>query len=341
MRGAARPDRGPMGEPPVRLEELVDRFLLELVSRGSSGQTQNAYRVTLGGLLRFLGRHAIHEVLQVREAHLAAWAAWVKGRWSSRRCPVQRRPYRPTTVRALVFQVRPFFAWLVDRGVLLVNPARNLSVRDVPADPVASLRIPGEQELAAWLDRAARAAHAVPAPRSRGVRYRDWVVMELVYSSGLRAGEVRHLDVDDVDLSRRVVRVRRGKGRKDRVVPLGRPACRVVADWIEAVRPTMAVDRAEQALFVSALGRRLGSATLHSSFRRLRREMGLPRFRLHDLRHASALHMLRHGADLRHLAEFLGHAEIKPTQVYTRLAPADLKDAHRKAHPRERHKDRP
>lgn len=341
MKGRASLDRGPTGEGLVRLEDLASRFLLELAGRGASPHTRSGYRLTLAGLLRFLGHHGVHEVLQVREAHLAAWAAWIKGRWSSPTCPARRKAYGPATVRGRVFQTRPFFAWLVDRGILLVNPARNLSVRDVPVDPVASLRIPSEQELNGWLSRAARAAGAVQPGSSPEVRLRGWVVLELVYSSGLRAGEVRGLDIGDVDLFGRVIRVRRGKGRKDRVVPLGHPACRALESWIEAGRPRMARDRAEQALFVTALGRRLGTATLSSHLRRLQRDLGLPRFRLHDLRHASALHMLRHGADLRHLQEFLGHAEIRPTQVYTRLAPADLKDAQRKAHPRERHKDRP
>jgi site-specific recombinase XerD len=114
----------------------------------------------------------------------------------------------------------------------------------------------------------------------------------------------------------------------------------VLRYWLDVARPQVAADRAEQALFVTAQGRRLTSRTFYGRLVKLRRIIGLNRLRVHDFRHASALHMVRHGADLRYVQEFLGHAGLKATQIYTRLAPDDLKAVHAKAHPRERHKDR-
>jgi integrase/recombinase XerC len=172
------------------------------------------------------------------------------------------------------------------------------------------------------------------------VDFRDWAVLEVAYSSGLRIGEICHLDVLDIDFRERTVRVRQGKGRKDRVVPMGRPALKVLSDWLEKARPRMATNRAEQALFVTTRGGRLDKQSFMSRFRKIRRLFGLKRLRVHDFRHASALHMLRRGADLRYIQEFLGHADLNSTRIYTRLAPTDLKRAHLSSHPRERARER-
>lgn len=315
------------------LTDLVRDYLEDVTARGCSGDTVLAYRGGLRALLRFLTRRNIHELAQVREVHLASWATFLKTEAHPRSVMGGGRGprYQRTTIRCLIWIVRRFFSWLVDSGHLLLSPAQGISVRDVPVDPLARLQVPTEQQVRLLFE---------CIPKDGLIEIRDWAVLELLYSSGLRIREVQRLDVADLDLDERVVRIRQGKGRKDRVVPIGKPACQVLRYWLDVARPQVAADRSEQALFVSAQGRRLVRGTFSRRFARFRRLIGLGRLRVHDFRHASALHMVRHGADLRHVQEFLGHARLSATQIYTRLAPDDLKAVHAKAHPRERHKDR-
>lgn len=321
--GRGRPD------DPRPLADLAQAFVHDLAWRGRSPCTAKAYAQRLQVLLDFLARRRVRDLGRVRREHVALWVHHIK---TAARTRARGLPLEPGTIRAYIATARRFFAWLVDEGHLLASPATDLSLRDVPDDPVARIRAPRADLLRAFLDQ---------LPSETWIQLRDRAVLELAYSSGLRIGEVRKLDLFDVDFSARVVRVRQGKGAKDRVVPLGRPASRALARWLAEGRLQAVNDRAEHALFVTAAGRRLGTATMGERLQILCRAAGLTAFRMHDLRHASALHMLLGGADVRYVQELLGHATLKPTRIYTRLAPADLKTMHRGAHPRERHRDRP
>jgi site-specific recombinase XerD len=214
-------------------------------------------------------------------------------------------------------------------GTLLLDPARDLSTAGFVDDPVARLKIPTEAEMRVLL---------ADLPKDSLIQIRDWAILELIYSSALRIGEVRMLDVYDLDIESGVVHIRQAKGRKDRRVPLGRVAGRILHYWLDTIRPQLVEDGLSTALFVTLQGQRMQMVTLHARLRCLRERYGLPMGRFHSYRHASALHLLRGGADLRHVQELLGHSHVISTQIYTRLAPADLKEAHRKTHPRERHK---
>ena len=148
--------------------------------------------------------------------------------------------------------------------------------------------------------------------------------MELVYSAGLRSAEAIGLDLGDVDFEQELVHVRRGKGAKDRVVPLGEEAGALVARYLREARPQLARG-AENALFLSVRGRRLDTSTL-------RRLAPHP----HRLRHAYATHLLEGGADLRTIQELLGHSSLSTTQKYTHLEVERLLSVYRDAHPRAR-----
>jgi integrase/recombinase XerC/integrase/recombinase XerD len=159
-------------------------------------------------------------------------------------------------------------------------------------------------------------------------------MLELAYSSGLRCAELVALDRDSIDFEGEVVRVR-GKGGKERIVPLGEPAQRAVSEYLSRARPTLVADRAEQALLVSKSGRRLSPSDVT---RRLalavRRTSIAGRVSPHALRHSFATHMLEGGADLRSIQELLGHSSISTTQIYTRVEPSRLREAYAGAHPR-------
>jgi integrase/recombinase XerC len=150
---------------------------------------------------------------------------------------------------------------------------------------------------------------------------RNHALVELVYSAGLRSAEAVGLDLQDVDFEQELVHVR-GKGGKERVVPLGEEAARLVADYLREARPQL-VRGAENALFLSVRGRRLDTSTL-------RRLIPHP----HRLRHAFATHLLEGGADLRTIQELLGHSSLSTTQMYSHVDARRLRKVYDQAHPR-------
>jgi len=166
------------------------------------------------------------------------------------------------------------------------------------------------------------------------MRLRDTAVMELLYATGIRVSELCGLDVDDVDMGRRTIRVL-GKGAKERVVPFGVPAGREVARWREAGRPELVRPTSGRALFVGARGGRLDPRTARRVVHaRIAAAWPVPDTGPHGLRHTAATHMLEGGADLRSVQEMLGHASLATTQIYTHVSIDRLVSAYRQAHPR-------
>jgi integrase/recombinase XerC len=170
--------------------------------------------------------------------------------------------------------------------------------------------------------------------RDRAMALRDAAIMELLYATGIRVGELCGLDLGDLDEERRTVRVL-GKGGRERTVPAGIPAVRAVSAWAREGRPVFAVTGSGFALFLGARGGRLDPRTarrvVHAS---LAAVPGTPDSGPHGLRHAAATHLLEGGADLRSVQEILGHASLTSTQIYTHVSAERLRSAYRQAHPR-------
>ncbi|HET7735438.1 MAG TPA: tyrosine recombinase XerC [Nocardioidaceae bacterium] len=231
-----------------------------------------------------------------------------------------------TTMARRATAVRVFTAWAhrtglaaVDAGALLASPKAH---RTLPP----ALRV---DEAASLIDAATeKALDGSPVGR------RDLAILELMYATGIRVGELCGLDVDDLDLERRVVRVL-GKGRKERSVPFGRPAERAVVSWLHEARPRLAVPGSGAALFLGARGRRIDPRTVRAMVHaRLGEVPGAPDLGPHGLRHTAATHLLEGGADLRSVQELLGHASLATTQIYTHITTDRLRQAYRQAHPR-------
>lgn len=170
--------------------------------------------------------------------------------------------------------------------------------------------------------------------------YRDRAILELLYSTGLRRSEAAKLDVGDLDLIGGYCWVREGKGKKDRVAPIGKVACERVQVYLDAVRPAQIKGEESGALFLNIRGKRLTGGGIYDVVKRAVTRAKLSRkITPHALRHAAATHMLKNGAPIRHLQEFLGHASIETTQVYTRITIPELKAIHAKYHPREQQRE--
>jgi integrase/recombinase XerD len=175
-----------------------------------------------------------------------------------------------------------------------------------------------------------------PSPATN-VGKRDRAILETLYGTGIRRSECVRLDIADVDLLSGVLLVRNGKGRKDRVVPVPARSARSLDLYLREVRPLLMRSISQQALFLTAWwGHRLSYATLAILVRRWGREIGVRALHPHALRHACATHLLRGGADIRHVQEILGHRWLKTTALYTRVTLDDLRKVIARAHPRER-----
>ncbi|HLQ55365.1 MAG TPA: tyrosine recombinase XerC [Streptosporangiaceae bacterium] len=203
--------------------------------------------------------------------------------------------------------------------------------QDPPAgqDPVASRDPVGGQDPSAGQDPAAS-----QDPVAAVLDWRDAAIMELLYASALRVSELCGIDIGDIDDDRRTVRVL-GKGSKERTVPVGVPAARAVRHWQRNGRPLLATERSGHALFLGARGRRLDPRTARRVVHaRIAAVPGAPDTGPHGLRHSAATHLLEGGADLRSVQEFLGHASLASTQIYTHVSVERLLAAYRQAHPR-------
>jgi integrase/recombinase XerC len=222
--------------------------------------------------------------------------------------------------------VRVFTAWAHRTGRIPADPGALLGSPRPHRSLPPALRV---DEARALLE-----AAAVHADDGSPLGSRDVAILELLYATGIRVGELCGLDVDDVDHERRVVRVL-GKGRKERSVPFGRPAEQALEAYVRSGRPALAVAGAGAALFLGARGKRIDQRAVRTLVHtRLVDVPGAPDLGPHGLRHTAATHLLEGGADLRTVQELLGHASLATTQIYTHVTTDRLRQAYRQAHPR-------
>ena len=182
----------------------------------------------------------------------------------------------------------------------------------------------------------ARRLMVAPFPGSL-VGLRDRAILEPLYGTAIRAGECRRLDLTDLDLHQGILLVRDGKGRRDRVVPVTGRAVLSIDLYLRDLRPDLVKNPREEALFLTKYGTRVCKSMLDVIVRRYGRAAGIPRpVSPHVLRHSCATHLLKGGADVRHVQELLGHKSLQSTQLYTRVGIEDLREVLARSHPRDR-----
>ena len=166
---------------------------------------------------------------------------------------------------------------------------------------------------------------------------RDKAILELLYSTGIRNQELRNLCIYDIDIANNYLRVTRGKGKKDRVIPLGEIAATYVEEYLNHSRPKLLNKKETNILFLTKHGRAMKNNGLIETIKKYAVKAKLEKhITPHSFRHTCATHLLKNNASLRHIQELLGHASIESTQIYTRVDISDLKRAHKRYHPRER-----
>jgi integrase/recombinase XerC len=293
----------------------AERFLEHLAHvRRLSVHTVVSYRRDLACLAEFCARQSIARWADLRSHHLRRFAASSHG-----------AGLNPTSVQRRLSGARSFFKYLIKEGAIEVNPVVGVTA------PRAARRLPATLDV----DQMAR---LLKIEGEGPVVVRDRAMLELFYSSGLRLSELTGLDLHDVDLADGMARVT-GKGRRTRLVPIGRLARAALAAWLK-VRTELAQIE-EQALFTGVRGERISPRSVQARINHWARRSGLgQRVHPHLFRHSFATHLLESSGDLRGVQELLGHANISTTQIYTHLDFQHLAQVYDKAHPRARRRKR-
>ncbi|MEH3143371.1 MAG: tyrosine recombinase XerC [Mycobacterium kyogaense] len=299
------------------MEAILAEFDTYLtLERGRSDHTRRAYLGDLRSLFEFLDRR--HPNAGLRALTLPVLRSWLAAQASAGAAR--------TTLARRASAVKTFTAWAARRGLL-------------DEDPSVRLQAPKTRRTLPSVLRADQAVDAMDAANSGAeqgdpVALRDRLIVEMLYATGMRVSELCGLDVDDIDTSRRVLRVL-GKGNKQRTVPYGGPAHRALTSWLSDGRPALATPTSGPALLLGARGGRLdprqARTVVHQTVAAVH---GAPDIGPHGLRHSAATHLLEGGADLRVVQELLGHSTLATTQLYTHVTVARLRAVHDQAHPR-------
>jgi len=290
------------------LEEFDEYLALQ---RGRSAHTRRAYLGDLRSLFAFTGGGL--ETLTL--PRLRSWLAAQAGTGAAR-----------TTLARRTSAIKTFTAWALGRGLITADPAVRLQT------PKAHRTLPSVLRQ----DQALDAMDALNSGAQQGdpIALRDRLIVELLYATGIRVSELCGLDIDDVDRSRRVLRVL-GKGNKQRTVPYGEPAEDALTAWLDTGREALAIPASGPALLLGARGGRIDQRQVRTVVHQTMSAVaGAPDIGPHGLRHSAATHLLEGGADLRVVQELLGHSTLATTQLYTHVTVARLRAVHDQAHPR-------
>jgi integrase/recombinase XerC len=290
----------------------LDRYVVYLVAeRNASPYTVRNYRAEIEEFLGYLHHEGISGWSAVDRTVLRAYLGWLA-----------EAEYGRASIARRVSEVRSFCRFLVGNGDLDRNPLTGVS----------SIKL--EKRLPQYLSHpdVERLLDAPPVDTPQGLR--DRAILEVLYASGVRVSELVGLSLGEVDLRQGEVRVH-GKGDKERISLLGKPAIAALHHYLTDARPHLAGKRPSPALFLSRLGRRLTARSVQSMMSRYAKTAGIHQhITPHVLRHTFATHLLDGGADLRTVQELLGHAELGTTQIYTHVSQTQARKVYLKAHPR-------
>lgn len=305
------------------MAEMLARFQDAMEARGYASSTLIATLENLRHLQRFLESREIGDAMRVTPALLDEF------RLELVRTPGPNGlPRRPGTINNVLVAVRRFYRLLLESDALPYDPSRRLGLLRKPQrlpPPVLT-----SEEVAKLLD------SIEPGTPLGG---RDRAFFELMYSTGARIGEMVAMEVGDVDFEEKLARICKGKGGKQRTVPVGAVAAAYLDNYLRWVRPGFcrSAHVAPRSLWLTPSGSPLCDYTVRIRLRRYLRALGLQkRLTPHGLRHACATHLLERQADLRHIQELLGHASVATTQIYTHVSIGHLKETLQRCHPRER-----
>jgi len=333
--GTAAGTRAGTPAPAAASASPLDRFLLSLRARDASEHTLRSYATAVGAYLDWLAQRGVDWRTPGR-TELRAYLAKLVG--SGARTSVSQR----------LAAIRSFHRFAARAGIATGDPWGSISAPRLPRRLPRVLEVDQIERLLEVVDgdeRAASAGRRRDPALAVALAVRDRAIVEVAYAAGLRISELAAAELSALDLRRGEIRVL-GKGRKERIGLLGRPAVAALDAYLETARPVLEARRAQpgdavrsDSVFLNRDGRAIGVRGLRDRIDRLCRRAGLPAgVSPHTLRHSFATHLLDGGADLRVVQELLGHESLATTQVYTHVSAARLRAAYTTAHPRAKHR---
>ena len=303
------------------LTTYAEKYVERMKVMNYSPRTIDGRRYDLFKFFRFLGEMGIPDIAAVTRDLVRDYQTHLHEETNGK-----GEPNEVSTQNNALRVVKMFLRFLKGEDYLVQDPGRDVPYAKTPKRLPRSILTRKE------------VSKLLRSPDTHSLMgYRDRAMLEVFYSTGMRNSELGALKVEDMDTDEGYVRVNQGKGAKDRVVPMGKIACRYVENYIKAVRPHLVKGEDNRYLFLSLRGYRMARAVVACVVRKYAKKAKLGKVvTAHTLRHTCATQMMRNKANLRHIQELLGHACLSTTQIYTSVTIADLKEAHQKYHPRER-----
>ena len=304
------------------IDKLIFNFTEHLKVLNRSPSTIKSYSTDARYFLQSLD---IHDIRQVTATMIEAYIADLHNYVSSE----TGRPYKTTSIGIKIRSIKRLFEYLEKTNRIFINPAE--FIKEPPRDRRLPKNVLTRKEAAKILDQP-----NLGTPK--GIK--DRTILEVLYSTGIRRAELCALTIYDADLTGKLLRVNQGKGKKDRVVPLGKHAVKFLREYIARVRPRLTKNnRKLRALFVSKDGRPLSSQVLNVTVRSYAQKAKLDKkVSPHTFRHSFATALVKNGADIVAVQKMLGHVDLKTTQQYIRTLGLDIKAVHQRTHPREKDK---
>jgi integrase/recombinase XerC len=295
----------------------IDKFIENIRIEGKSINTQYGYRVDLEQFQTFLLPFFPNEIVEVKDINTLMVRDFLR--------MLHDKSDKNRSLARKMAALRMFFRYLKRQGIIEKSPVESME-RPKFEKPLPKFFTEDEINLLLKIPE---------ADTKLGMRNR--AIFELIYSSGLRIGEVCNIRLRDLDIKKCLVRVT-GKGNKERIVPVGRPAILTIQDYL-AVRPQLDPEGKEDHLFLTYTGKPFYNRQLNIILQRFIRLIALQKgYSPHTIRHTFATHLLQKGADLRAIQQMLGHANLSTTEIYTHVTLEDVKEAYNKAHPRAKEK---
>jgi len=293
-----------------------DAYLEHLAIRNYAPETIRVRRDGFSVFLNWCADRDLSRVQQITRPILEAYQRWL---WKYTK--TNGRPLGWSTQRNRLSVVKDWCRWMTKQNVLIHNPASEIDL------PRPEKRLPDAALTLAQVE----ALRAVP-DLSDPLGIRDRAMLELFYSCGIRRMELCSLELPDLNTERRTIHVRLGKGRKDRMVPVGERAVQCVEKYLAEVRPRLCLDAHTQAVFLTGYGGPFNPDVLSRMFSAMMAKAGFSGS-CHLLRHTCATHMLEGGADIRYIQQLLGHESLETTAIYTEVNIKQLQEVHARCHP--------
>lgn len=307
--------------PQDSLDKLAERYIEMLKVRNLAERTINARKWLLGKFLEYLQQEGITELTAISKVVIQDYQV-------SLYHTINRygRPNSAIHQNNIFAAVKGFMRFLKDNDYIVTDPARDIPYAKLP------------KTLPRGILSRTEARRIINAPDTHSViGYRDRAILEVFYTTGIRRNELCDLTLNDVDYHDGFLQILCGKGRKDRIVPLGRIACRYLENYIKSVRQELIRDPYNSHLFLSSRGNKLSKTGVWELVKKYAKAAKIKKnVHPHTFRHTCATDMLKNKADIRTVQELLGHESLESTQVYTKITIDDLKAVHHRCHPREK-----